>query len=327
MNAYPLLFTPTYHQRIWGGIRLRTLFGYPIPSEQTGEAWVISDHPNGKTTIRNGVYRGKTIGELLAEQPDWFAPKRLERFPLLVKLLDANDKLSVQVHPDDRFAAVHENGELGKAECWYVVHAEPGAEIVYGHTARTRDELAEMIAANRWDELLVRVPVRTGDFFYIPHGTIHALGKGIVVLEIQQNSDATYRAYDYDRVDQSGRKRELHIDKVLQVTNVPNVPAQIRAKTVGSRFLQVNRYLVSPFFTVEKWTLRGSRDEASGDRFSLLSVLAGSARLEWSGGDLTVEKGDHLLIPRTLGRYRLVGEMEAIVSFPPGQAASLRKAG
>jgi mannose-6-phosphate isomerase len=327
MNAYPLLFSPMYHQRIWGGNRLRTLFGYPIPSEQTGEAWVISDHPKGRTTIRNGVYRGKTISELLAEQPDWFAPKRPDRFPLLVKLWAANDSLSVQVHPDDRFAHVHENGELGKAECWYVVHAEPGAEIVYGHTARTREELAEMVKASRWDDLLVRVQVRTGDFFYIPHGTLHALGKGIVVLEIQQNSDATYRAYDYDRVDQSGRKRELHIDKVLQVTNVPNKPAQIRAKTAGSRFLQVNHYLDSPFFTVEKWTLHGSREEESGDRFSLVSVLAGSALLEWSGGELTVKKGDHLLLPRTLGRYRLAGDMEAIVSFPPGQAATLRKAG
>jgi mannose-6-phosphate isomerase len=327
MNAYPLLFTPTYHQRIWGGIRLRTLFGYPIPSEQTGEAWVISDHPNGRTAIANGVYRGKTIHELLLEQPDWFAPERLERFPLLVKLLDANDHLSVQVHPDDRFAAEHENGELGKAECWYVVHAEPGAEIIYGHTARTRAELAEMIAAGKWDKLLNRVPVHTGDFFYIPHGTIHALGKGIVVLEIQQNSDATYRAYDYDRVDRTGRKRELHIEKVLQVTNVPDLQVKVEAKTADSQSLQVTQFLRSPFFTVERWKLYGSRDERSKDYFALISVLEGSARLEWADGDLTLRKGDHLLIPRKLGRYRLVGEMEAILSYPPSRTASLPLAG
>jgi mannose-6-phosphate isomerase len=327
MNAYPLLFTPTYHQRIWGGERLRTLFGYPIPSEQTGEAWVISDHPNGRTTIANGVYRGKTIHDLLREQPEWFAPQPLERFPLLVKLLDANDDLSVQVHPDDRFAAEHENGELGKSECWYVVYAEPGAEIICGHTARTRNELAEMIRSGQWDSLLVRVPVHTGDFFYIPHGTIHALGKGIVVLEVQQNSDATYRAYDYDRVDRTGRKRELHIEKVLKVTNVPDVPAKVEAKTEDSRCLQVTRYLSGPFFTVEKWKLYGSRDESSQDRFALLSVLAGEARLEWAEGDLTVRKGDHLLIPRKLGRYRVAGELEAIVSYPPSRIASLQKAG
>jgi mannose-6-phosphate isomerase len=327
MNAYPLLFTPTYHQRIWGGVRLRTLFGYPLPDEQTGEAWVISDHPNGRTVIANGVYRGKTIGDLLKEQPGWFAEERLERFPLLVKLLDANENLSVQVHPDDQFAARNENGELGKSECWYVVHAEPGAEIIYGHTAKTRTELQEMIAAGQWNKLLVHVPVRTGDFYYIPHGTIHALGKGVVVLEIQQNSDTTYRAYDYDRIDGTGRKRELHIEKVLQVTNVPNVPAKIEAKTTESRSLQVTRYLNSPFFSVEKWKLCGSCNGHTKESFALVSVLSGTARLEWTGGELNLRKGDHLLLPRKLGKYRLSGELEAIVSYPPHRVSSMQKAG
>ncbi|WP_018133116.1 mannose-6-phosphate isomerase, class I [Effusibacillus pohliae] len=318
MNPYPIKCTPSYHGRIWGGTRLNTFFGYPIPSERTGEAWGISDHPHGKSTIANGYYQGRTIGELLEQHPDWFASRKLNRFPLLVKLLDANDDLSVQVHPDDAFAAVYENGELGKTECWYIVHAEPGAQIVYGHTARTREELAEMIAAGRWDDLLIRVPVRTGDFFYIPHGTIHALGKGIVVLETQQNSDTTYRAYDYDRVDTSGCKRELHIEKVLQVTKVPFERPVIAPRRIDRGALLVTQYLAGPYFTVEKWTLQGTCEAQSRQHsFTLLSILAGVGRLRWADGELPLRKGDHLLIPRTLGGYTLSGEWEGIASCLP----------
>jgi mannose-6-phosphate isomerase len=317
MNAYPLLFTPTYHERIWGGTRLRTLFDYSIPSESTGEAWVISDHPNGRSTIANGVYKGHTIQDLLREHPDWFADHPFERFPILVKLLDACDDLSVQVHPDDEFATLYENGELGKTECWYIVHAEPGAEIVYGHTAKTKEELAEMMAQGQWDELLVRVPVHAGDFFYIPHGTIHALGKGIVVLETQQNSDITYRAFDYDRVDSSGRKRELHVDKVLQVTTVPFVKKDIKVKIMNQGPLRITHYMKGPYFSAEKWELSGHHEGRSLNCFMLLSVLFGSARLRWSEGELVIRKGDHVLLPRTLGQYSLSGDLEAFVSYLP----------
>ncbi|MFC4769865.1 mannose-6-phosphate isomerase, class I [Effusibacillus consociatus] len=317
MNAYPLLFSPSYHERIWGGKRLESFFGYPIPGERTGEAWVISDHPNGKSPVANGVYQGKTIQDLLDLHPEWFAARNLGRFPLLVKLLDADDDLSVQVHPDDEFAAVHENGELGKAECWYVVHAEPNAEIIYGHTALTRDELREMVAEGRWEDLLVRVPVRAGDFFYIPHGTIHALGKGIVVLETQQSSDVTYRAYDYDRVDAAGRKRELHLDKVLQVTTVPFRKKDVAAAVVDHGSLQVTRFIQESYFTVEKWNLQGIFEAQSKESFTLLSVISGSGSLTWAGGEQPLQKGDHLLIPRTLGQYTICGEWEAIASCLP----------
>ncbi|MBO8162918.1 MAG: mannose-6-phosphate isomerase, class I [Brevibacillus sp.] len=327
MKPYPLLFTPTYHQRIWGGDRLRALFGYSIPSDDTGEAWVISDHPKGRSTVSNGAYRGKTIQDLLQMHPEWFARERMERFPLLVKLLDANDDLSVQVHPDDAFAAEHENGELGKAECWYIVHAEPGAQIVYGHSAKTREELQQMIAAGCWDQLLQRIPVKTGDFFFIPHGTIHALGRGIVVLETQQNSDATYRAYDYDRVDSTGKKRELHLDKVLQVTSVPSARAEAQAKTCFEQNLRITQYQTGPFFTVQKWWLCGTHEERSRQEgFTLFSVLSGTARLRWAEGDMEIRKGDHLLLPRNLGRFILEGELDAIVSWPPAKQAALQQA-
>ncbi|WP_231705873.1 mannose-6-phosphate isomerase, class I, partial [Effusibacillus lacus] len=294
-----------------------------IPSDKTGEAWVISDHPNGRSIIANGFYQGETLQFLSSEHPEWFSKHRLERFPILVKLLDAEDDLSVQVHPDDEFAAVHENGEMGKTECWYIVHAEPDAEIVYGHRAETREELAEIIESGRWEDLLDRVPVRTGDFFYIPSGTIHALGRGIVVLETQQSSDATYRAYDYDRVDELGRKRELHIDKVLKVTTVPFAKPQIFLKVLKFGQLQATRYLEGPYFSVEKWDLQGTFETTSKESFLLLSVLSGSGRLDWMDGDMTLTKGDHLLLPRTLGRYKLSGNLEAIVSYLPhdGMAA------
>ena len=147
---------------------------------------------------------------------------KTEVFPLLTKILDANTNLSVQVHPDDAYADLHENGELGKTECWYIIDCKEDAEIIYGHNAKTKAEFTEMIENGEWSPLLRRVKIKPGDFFYVPSGTIHALGEGTVVLETQQSSDATYRLYDYDRVDQKGQLRELHIDKSIAVTTIPD---------------------------------------------------------------------------------------------------------
>lgn len=317
MKAYPLLFTPSFHERIWGGTRLRDFYGYPITGERTGEAWVISDHPNGMSRIANGPYKGYIIGDILQKHPEWFAERALSRFPLLVKLLDAKEDLSVQVHPDDAFAAVHEHGEYGKAESWYIVHADPQSEIICGHTAATREELADKAAKDQWRELLIHIPVRTGDFFYIPQGTIHALGKGILVLEIQQNSDITYRAYDYNRVDESGKKRKLHLDKVLQVTRVPHLHVPIHTRISQFNALQIIQYIECPFFCVEKWILQGIYRCDSKRGFILLSLLSGAGRLVWGDGELQIKKGHHLLIPRGIGRYIIDGEWEGIVSYLP----------
>ena len=167
---------------------LRDVFGYDIPSDHVGEYWAISAHPNGVSTIKNGRFAGKTLDILYAEHRELFGNRQEPVFPLLTKILDANDWLSVQVHPDDAYGLEHE-GELGKTECWYIIDAEPGTEIIYGHNAKSKEELRQQIESKDWENLLTKVPVKAGDFFYVPSGTMHAIGAGIMVLETQQSSD------------------------------------------------------------------------------------------------------------------------------------------
>ena len=199
MMTTPIFLNAVLQEKIWGGTKLHSLFNFTLPSDKTGEAWIISAHPNGISTIKSPAeYAGLGLDELYKTHPELFNGQQLASFPLLIKLLDASDDLSIQVHPDDEYALEHE-GEYGKNECWYVVQAEPGAKIVYGHTATTPEEFAEKIDNEAWSELFTEVPVKAGDFFDVPSGTIHAIGGGIVILETQQNSDTTYRVYDYNR--------------------------------------------------------------------------------------------------------------------------------
>ena len=207
----PIFLNAVLQEKIWGGTKLNSLFNFTLPSEKTGEAWIISAHPNGISTIKSPAkYAGLGLDELYKAHPELFNGQQLASFPLLIKLLDASDDLSIQVHPDDEYALEHE-GEYGKNECWYVVQAEPGAKIVYGHTAMTPEEFAEKIDNEAWSDLFTEIPVKAGDFFDVPSGTIHAIGGGIVILETQQNSDTTYRVYDYKRTDDTGNPRPLHI--------------------------------------------------------------------------------------------------------------------
>lgn len=163
-HEYTSFFAPVFQERIWGGNRLREQFGYDIPSEQTGECWAISAHPNGQTTVINEPFRGKTLGELWDDHPELFGHFPSDRFPLLTKILDANADLSVQVHPDDEYARTYEHGELGKTECWYIIDCKEGAELIYGHHAKTKEELRQMMEEGRWHDLLRKVPIRPGTF-------------------------------------------------------------------------------------------------------------------------------------------------------------------
>ena len=211
---------PVFCERIWGGRNLEK-FNFSIPQGNIGEAWVIAAHDNGSSKITNGSLVGLTLKEAYEKHPTLFTEKVYDKFPLLIKILDASDNLSVQVHPEDDYAKVNENGELGKTECWYVLDAKEDAKLVYGHSAKTHGEFNSRIDNVEWNELFIEEKVKVGDFFYIPAGTLHAIGEGILIYEVQQNSDTTYRVYDYDRVDKDGNKRELHIEKTKDVTKVP----------------------------------------------------------------------------------------------------------
>lgn len=309
----PIFLEPVFQERIWGGTKLRELFQYDIPSENTGECWAISAHPNGQSIVSNGAYQGLKLGELWSAHPELFRSSS-PVFPLLTKLLDASEDLSVQVHPDDEYAGKHEDGELGKTECWYIVDAEPGAEIIYGHEATTKDELVRMIREGEWDNLLTRVPVKAGDFFYVPSGTVHALGKGIVVLETQQSSDTTYRVYDYERRDAQGNLRDLHLDKAIDVTTVPQSYVPVTYTVTEEKNLKKTSFVSNSFFTVEKWEVTGQTEAQGKDQYTLFSVIEGSGELHHEGTVYPLNKGTHFIAPVDFGSVVLSGELTMIVA-------------
>lgn len=310
----PLFLQPVFQERIWGGRALTEEFGYEIPSDQTGECWAISAHPNGPSTIQNGPHKGMTLDQLWREHPQLFGSPKEKVFPLLTKILDANMDLSVQVHPDDSYANTHENGELGKTECWYIIDCKEGADLIFGHTAQSKDELTRQISDGKWNELLRRVPIKPGDFFFVPSGTIHALCEGTLVLETQQSSDTTYRVYDYDRRDADGNLRELHLKKAIDVTTVPHQDFTELPKVEERETCRITTFVESSFFSVYKWEVHGKSSFSFNDHYLLLSVINGEGVLVHNGERYPLPKGAHLVIPVGFGEFTLEGECELIVS-------------
>ncbi|MDT2743704.1 mannose-6-phosphate isomerase, class I [Enterococcus asini] len=311
----PLFMKPVFQEKIWGGNKLHTVFGFDLPSEKIGEDWAISAHPHGVSVIENGPFKGQTLAELWHDHQELFGHQNEAVFPLLIKILDAEDDLSVQVHPDDAYGQAHE-GELGKTECWYIIDAEPGAEIVYGHHAKTREELAEMIEAGRWDDLLTRVPVKKGDFYYVPSGTIHAIGKGIMILETQQSSDTTYRVYDYDRKDDQGNLRELHIQQSIDVTTVPARTPELSVSEVKQGASAIVTYLQTDFFNVYEWQVRGALELKAGAPYTLMTVINGFGKLVVAGKSYDMPKGTSCIIPNGIATWRVEGDCDIIASEP-----------
>ena len=311
----PLFLQSVMHEKIWGGTKLRDEFGYEIPSDKVGEYWAISAHPHGVSTIKNGRFAGTGLDQLYAEHRELFGNSSEPVFPLLTKILDANDWLSVQVHPDDHYAMEHE-GELGKTECWYVIAADEGAEIIYGHNAKSREELRQQIEKKEWDKLLTKVPVKAGDFFYVPSGTMHAIGSGILILETQQSSDTTYRVYDFDRKDAKGNLRELHLEKSIDVLNI-GAPANSRPVTLKADDLTSTLLVASDFFAVYKWEVSGKVDIEKTAAYLLVSVLAGQGVLTVDGETYPIAKGDHFILPSDVEAWTFEGQdLEMIVSHP-----------
>ncbi|QGU80851.1 mannose-6-phosphate isomerase, class I [Streptococcus salivarius] len=310
----PLFLQSVMQEKIWGGTHLRDVFGNDIPSDHVGEYWAISAHPNGVSTIKNGRYAGQTLDVLYAEHRELFGNRQEPVFPLLTKILDANDWLSVQVHPDDAYGLEHE-GELGKTECWYIIAAEPGAEIIYGHNAKSKEELRQQIESKDWENLLTKVPVKAGDFFYVPSGTMHAIGAGIMVLETQQSSDTTYRVYDFDRKDDQGNLRELHLEKSIDVLTIGE-PANSRPVTTKVDDLKSTLLVASDFFAVYKWEISGKADFEKTADYSLFSVLDGQGSLLVDDQEYPIAKGSHFILPSDVETWQIKGELELIVSHP-----------
>ncbi|MDC3418487.1 mannose-6-phosphate isomerase, class I [Aquibacillus salsiterrae] len=316
MYKEPIFLAPVFKERIWGGKKLHEKFGYNLPSEKTGEAWAIAAHPHGASNIMNGPLKGKTLMEAWDNYGELFNKSASQpgTYPLLVKLLDANADLSVQVHPNDTYAREVEQMPYGKTECWYVLDAEENAEIILGHHANSKQQLQQYVDNSEWNQLLRKVPVKRGDFIYVPSGTMHAIGKGILIVETQQSSDITYRVYDYGRTDDTGQTRELHLDKAIEVTNVPHetVTTDKVVKTMDG--LTSVRLVTEKYFTVYHWKLSGQARVTLFADFLQISVIHREGKIVTEGNAFTIKQGDHFIMPSTVDNFELIGDAELIVS-------------
>ncbi len=298
----PLKLTPPVKDYLWGGTKLKTEYGIQTEKEIAAEAWMLSCHKDGENIIAGGEYRGKTFSQFLEAAGKQALGKNAAAFPyfpLLIKLIDAKQKLSVQVHPDDAYALQHE-GEYGKTEMWYVVDCEEGAELIYGFNRPvTKEEFERRIRDNTLPEICNTVPVHQGDVFFIAAGTLHAIGAGILIAEVQQNSNTTYRVSDYGRLGADGKPRPLHVEKALEVTKLekPTLPYGQVGETEKTDFGSVRELAVCPFFTAKKIELNGKTDFCNPDSFVSLLVLTGCAEITCGGETIAAKKGESIFIP------------------------------
>lgn len=290
--GHVLKMKPVFKEMIWGGHKLKDVYGYDIPSDHTGECWAISAHKNGDCVIGDGEFEGKTLSWLFENHRELFGNIEGDQFPLLVKIIDAKNDLSVQVHPDDVYAKEHEDS-LGKTECWYVLQADEGTKMVMGHHAKTKDEFVKAIEKDDYENLLNSFAIKEGDFFYIPSGTLHAICSGSLIYEAQQSSDITYRVYDYHRKDAEGNERQLHVKQSIDVTNVP---ADINQnKNFAETQLEhgtKTRYVESEFFKVDSYKMNGKNVIVNDAPFQMVSIINGEGTLN----EVKVKKGDHFVI-------------------------------
>lgn len=295
MKMYPLKFEPILKERIWGGRRLREVFGKNVPENTAiGESWELADLPEGKSVITNGPLKGKTLNDALQQYAEPITGKADYQppFPLLIKLLDAQDVLSVQVHPDaDTCKRI--GGCEPKTECWYIMEAAPGAVIYKGlKPGTTREQFARAIEDGTCEQYLVKVTVKVGECHFLPSGTCHAIGAGLLIAEIQQPSDTTYRVYDWNRLDpQTGKGRQLHVDKALESIHFDSSGDNLSVETVG-------RLVDAPEFKVDKGHQAAGLQVLLTGGMKALVILSGSGRIEGQGTEpVEFAKGDTLLIP------------------------------
>lgn len=303
---------PCFSHTIWGGNRLRTLFGYDEPGNDIGECWGVSAHKSGDCTVVGGDFDGKKLSELWKEEPGLFGNLDSDRFPLLIKIIDARDDLSIQVHPDDEYAKVHENGSLGKTECWYILDCDEDATIVVGHNAKDKAELTDMIKNGRWNDFIRLLPIKKGDFIQIDPGTVHAIKGGTLLLETQQSSDITYRVYDYDRL-QNGKPRQLHIDQSIDVIKTPAKAAEesVVSRTDMRENVPIRMYSCK-YYTVERMSVNGKAEiDIAGNPFTIMSVTEG----EGSVNGEAVARGDHFIIVNGVEKAVIEGNMEVVYSW------------
>ena len=324
MTKYPMKLKAPLKDYLWGGTKLKEEYGKETALDKVAESWELAYHKDGMSIIVNGSQKGQTLASFLDAFPESSGEnaRKFPYFPLLIKLIDARDNLSVQVHPDNDYA-MRTEGEFGKTEMWYVVEAEEGASLIYGFKQEiSREEFARRIADNTLLEVCNEVPVKKGDVFFIDAGTLHAIGKGLLICEIQQNSNTTYRVYDFGRVGKDGKPRELHVGKAKEVTSLTHPARGTKALChLPLADAEMNLLAACEYFTVYQGIL--SEQElsltAGNDSFQCLTLLSGELTLtaEQAAEEQAVAlvKGESVFLPAGLGRYQLKGSGEYILSM------------
>ena len=320
----PFLLIPAGIEKLWGGTRLRDDFSKSSKTDYLAETWECSTHPSGISIIANGKFKGQKLSNLIVEHPEILG-SNLEgqnTLPVMLKLIDANKDLSIQVHPNEEYAQSHENGEHGKAEMWYVLDAYKDSKLIYGLAHNlTKDELRQAIENNNIENYLQKIPVKKGDIFYIKPGIIHAIGSGVLLAEIQQSSNLTYRLYDYNRLDFNGQKRELHINKALDVAKLttetePRQPMRVLKFRKGGasellcrcQFFQVERLLINTERTKELYKTKSNKQS-----FIILLCVNGCGIICYEAEHyFPVFKGDCVFVPANSVELKIHGFLELL---------------
>ncbi|WP_300390653.1 type I phosphomannose isomerase catalytic subunit [Fusobacterium sp.] len=320
---YPLKFKKTLVKKVWGGRKFNTILNMTLPDDNLyGESWEVSSHKGGLSYIENGEYAGKTLIEVIESKKAEILGREIcekfkGEFPLLIKYLDINDRLSVQVHPSDEYA-LRVEGEFGKSECWYVMEASEDATLILGiKDGVTKQQFKEKVDKKDFDNLFNTVKVKKGDFINLLPGVVHATLEGsILICEVQQNSDTTYRIYDFDRL-VDGKLRELHIDKALDVIDfdkkveITSSANRQKIRLVGAEKEELVR---GKYFNVDKYIVDGIFEDETNENFKILSILDGSGEILCNDISYSINKGDTYLIPAGL-KTQIVGKVEILKSY------------
>ena len=311
IEIYPLQFYPILKERIWGGTKLKTVLNKPIVSEITGESWELSTVKGDVSVVSNGVLKGNSLDDLINSDPEAIIGSEVykrfgKQFPLLFKFLDAREDLSIQVHPNDALAKKRHNS-FGKTEMWYIMQADADARIIVGFKKQSNaTEYLENLKNKTLLSILDDVKVKSGDVFFLETGTVHAIGAGLVVAEIQQTSDITYRLYDFDRVDDKGNSRELHVDLALDAINYNKIETHKKYDSIQN---QSNPIVDCPYFTTNFLPLKGIVSmNKTGNTFTVYMCVEGNFEIEYEGEKFQYKKGDTILIPAAMKTFSLNGE-------------------
>ena len=308
---YPIKFQNIYFKKIWGGRDLES-FRSNLPEGDIGESWDVACHENGTGVVANGRFKGISFDKLIESYGEKVLGRKYvnKKFPLLVKLINSNDNLSVQVHPNDEYAKIKENS-FGKTEAWYVIDAEEGAELIVGTNGCTKEQFQDAIKNNTVENCLNRIKVKKGDGFLINSGLVHAIGKGLIIAEIQQNSDITYRVYDY------GRPREIHVEKSLEV-----IDFSLKPETLVEDYKEYDGYKFTSlcknkYFSIDKCVVDTNYiSSTNGDNFVILTIVDGSGKVTGNHYTEDLKKGDSILLPASLGEYTIEGKLEVLITNP-----------